>query len=334
MLTFLTLGGIYGIVKKKPVVYAIFSSLAMLTKESAIVIPATLLTMLFIESIYLKDLFSLKRLWQFLFGAFPLFVFTIFLIIQKIQNGWFLFPEHIGYIHWGIGQLLRGAWRIFQDIFISQGRWMIGIAFLFGTGICFFYRQLISESKRKVFYIFFLFIIIAAIFADVNYYLTRYLLYVIPFVVLGGTYFVIFIIEKVFTSQKVIQWLAIIFFTSSGLELAHKNMSVSPDTCDMSYKLVVNVSKQAINWAEQNWPHDTLEANFPIYQGLEDPRNGYLKGNSIPFSANFQKLTKHGLLFFLWEEGNIPIGSSLKYHIIKTFDDGYAHVAAVEYESP
>jgi hypothetical protein len=100
----------------------------------------------------------------------------------------------------------------------------------------------------------------------------------------------------------------------------------------MSYKLIVNVSQQSIHWAEQNWKRDTIEANFPIYQGLEDPRNGYLTGKPIPYSANFQRPAKHGLLFFLWEEKNIPIGSSRPYHILKTFDDGYAHVAAVEYE--
>jgi 4-amino-4-deoxy-L-arabinose transferase-like glycosyltransferase len=332
MITFFTLGCIYGIAKKKWILYGIFGSLAILTKESAIVIPATALLLMFIESIRNKDFFTMNRFRSFLTGSIPLFVFGIFLIIQKIQNGWFLFPEHIGYIHWAMGLLLGGAWRIFQDIFTSQGRWMIGIAALAGFVLSFFSTQLIPQEKKRTLLIFLIFILLAFIFADINYYLTRYILYVIPFVVLVGTYTVISTFEKILPNQKWIQWLLILLFSFNGVVLAHKHMSESPDTCDMSYKLVVNVSKQSIHWAEQNWSKDTIEANFPIYQGLEDPRNGYLTGKPIPYSANFQRPTKHGLLFFLWEKGNIPIGSSRPYHILKTFDDGYAHVAAVEYD--
>jgi hypothetical protein len=134
-----------------------------------------------------------------------------------------------------------------------------------------------------------LFIFLAFIFADINYFLPRYILYVIPFIVLGGTYTAIVIFEKIFSNLKAFQWVMIIFFCGYGIVLGHKNMYKSPDTCDMSYKLVVNVSQQAIHWAEQNWSKDTIEANFPI-------------------------------------------GKSLKYHIIKTFDDSYTHIVAVEFE--
>ncbi len=332
MLTFFTLGCIYGILKKKWTLYSIFGSLAMMTKESAIVIPATALILLIVESITDKDFFTLKRFRLFLLGATPLFVFGLFLIIQKIQNGWFLFPEHMGYLHWDMEKLSKGAGRIFQDMFIWQGRWMVGVAFLAGIVMNLFSKLLKIEPKGKIIYTFTLFILLAFIFADINYYLTRYILYVIPFILLGGTFTVIVIFEKILPNLKVIQWVFVLLFCGYGIVLGHKNMSQSPDTCDMSYKLVVNVSQQAIHWAEQNWSKDTIEANFPIYQGLEDPRNGYLTGNPLPFSVNFAKPTKYGLLFYMWEKDNIPIGQSLKYHIIKTFDDSYAHVVAVEFE--
>jgi 4-amino-4-deoxy-L-arabinose transferase-like glycosyltransferase len=332
MLTFFTLGCIYGILKKKWAFYALFGSLAMLTKESAIVIPGTALILLLIESIHKKDFFSLKRWRIFVLGATPLFVFGLFLCIQKIQNGWFLFPEHLGYIHWELDKLSKGAGRIFQDMFIWQGRWMIGVAFLAGIILSLFSKIIKIEPKGRIIYTFTLFILLTFIFSDINYYLTRYILYVIPFIVLGGTYTAIVVFEKVFPNLKVIQWILVLFFCSYGVLLGHKNMSQSPDTCDMSYKLVINVSQQAIHWAEQNWSKDTIEANFPIYQGIEDPRNGYLTGNPIAFSVNNTKPTKYGLFFFLWDEKNIPIGNSRKFHILKTFDDGWAHVAAVQYE--
>jgi hypothetical protein len=245
--------------------------------------------LLFIESITDKDFFTLKRFRLFLLGATPLFVFGLFLIIQKVQNGWFLFPEHMGYIHWEMEKLSKGAGRIFQDMFIWQGRWLVGVSFLAGILLSLFSKLLKIDPKGKIIYTFTLFIFLAFIFADINYFLPRYILYVIPFIVLGGTYTAIVIFEKIFSNLKAFQWVMIIFFCGYGIVLGHKNMYKSPDTCDMSYKLVVNVSQQAIHWAEQNWSKDTIEANFPI-------------------------------------------GKSLKYHIIKTFDDSYTHIVAVEFE--
>jgi len=332
MLTFFALGCIYGILKKKWALFALSGSLTMLTKESAIVIPATALIVLFIESIRDKDFFTLKRFRLFLLGATPLFVFSLFLIIQKIQNGWFLFPEHMGYIHWEMERLSKGAARIFQDMFIWQGRWMIGVVFLAGIVLGFFSKFLKTGPKGKFIFTFALFILLVFIFADINYYLTRYILYVIPFIVLGGTYTAFLIFERIFSNLKMMQWVMIIYFSAYGVRLGHTNMYTYSNTCDMSYKMVVNVSLKAIHWAEQNWNKDTIEANFPIYQGIEDPRNGYLTGKPLPFSVNFVKPTKYGLLFYVWEEKNIPVGKSLNFHIIKTFDEDWAHVAAVEFE--
>ncbi|MGA2822988.1 MAG: glycosyltransferase family 39 protein [Bacteroidales bacterium] len=332
MLTFFTLGSIYGILKKKWTFFALFGSLAMLTKESAIVIPATALIVLFIESIRDKDFFTLKRFRLFLLGATPLFVFGFFLIIQKIQNGWFLFPEHMQYIHWETEKLSKGAARIFQDMFIWQGRWMIGVTFLAGIVLGFFSKLLKTGPKGKFILTFALFILFAFIFADINYYLTRYILYVVPFIVLGGTYTAFLIFERIFSNLKMMQWVMIIYFSAYGVSLGHTNMYTYQNTCDMSYKMVVKVSLKAIHWAEQNWSKDTIEANFPIFQGIQDPRNGYLKGKPISFSVNFMKPTRYGLLFYVWEEKNIPIGKNLKFHIIKTFDEDWAHVAAVEFD--
>jgi 4-amino-4-deoxy-L-arabinose transferase-like glycosyltransferase len=330
MLTFFTLGCFYGILEKKWALFALYGSLAMLTKESAIVIPATALIVLFIESIRDKDFFKLKRFRLFLLGATPLFVFGLFLIIQKIQNGWFLFPEHLGYIHWEMERLSKGAARIFQDMFIGQGRWMVGIAFLAGIILGLFSKLLKTGPTGKFIFTFTLFIVLAFIFADINYYLSRYILYVIPFIVLGGTYTAILIFERIFSNLKMMQWVMIIYFSTYGVYLGHTNMYTY--TCDMSYKTVVNISLKAIHWAEKNWSKDTIEANFPVYQGIQDPRNGYLTGKALHNSANFKKHTKYGLFYYVGEEKNIPLGKSRKFHIIKTFDEDWAHIAAVKFE--
>jgi 4-amino-4-deoxy-L-arabinose transferase-like glycosyltransferase len=332
MLTFFTLGSIYGILEKKWTLYTFFASLAMLTKESAIVVPATALIVLFIESVRDKDFLTGRRIRLFLAGATPLFVFGIFLIIQKIQNGWFLFPKHIAYIHWDSKRLWEYGVRIFLDSFLWQGRWLLGIAYLVGIVLSLFSKYLKINLKGNVLFTFSLFILLAFIFTDINFFLPRYTLYVIPFIVLGGTFTVIALFEKFLAGIKVIQWVMTILFLGFGLSLGHYNMYKSPDTCDMSYKLVVNVSQLAVHWAEQNWREDTIEVNFPILQCVNDPRNGYLTGKPLLYTINYTKHVKYGLLFYSHEPGYIPTVKGIKYHFIKTFDEDWAHVAAVEFE--
>ena len=108
----------------------------------------------------------------------------------------------------------------------------------------------------------------------------------------------------------------------------------SLDASDMSYQHAVNVCVPAIHWAEKNWNNDTIEANFPLCQGLGDPRNGYLTGKAIHYSVNFEKPLKHGLIFYFSENENNFIDKSHPYHILKTFNDKFANVSAVEFDLP
>ena len=66
--------------------------MATMTKESAIVIPALAILIILFDSIKLRDYFSASRLKVFLLGIVPFLVFGLFLVIQKIQYGWFLYP--------------------------------------------------------------------------------------------------------------------------------------------------------------------------------------------------------------------------------------------------
>ena len=334
MLTLFTLGCFYGILQHKWVMYAIFGSLAILTKESAIIIPSTALILVFTDSMRGRDFFTFQRWRIFLLAAVPLIVFGLFLIIQRIQMGWFLFPLHTGYIHWKPDILLRDSGRIFRNLFLSQGRFVTGIPFLAGIVMILFAKSFGFVRERRILFVFLVYILLAFIFIDINYFLSRYLLFVIPFIVLGGTWITLTTLEKLFSATAPLKWVLILIFTGTGILLGHLNMYTSLNSCDMSYKYIVNACLPAIQWAELNWKNETIEVNFPIYQGLEDPANGYLKGKPIPYSVNFMAPTRYGLFFYFSKEEIVPSVKSHKYHIIKIFNDHYANVCAVEFEPP
>jgi hypothetical protein len=152
--------------------------------------------------------------------------------------------------------------------------------------------------------------------------------------VLGGTWIVLTLIEKLFSGTAILKWILIVIFAGTGVLLGNLNMYKSLNSCDMSYKYIINACMPAIRWAEQNWKNETPEVNFPVYQALEDPRNGYLEGKAIPYSVNFRTPTRYGLFFYFSGEDIVPTIKSHKYHVLKTFTDHFANVAAVEFEQP
>ncbi|MBC8048286.1 MAG: glycosyltransferase family 39 protein, partial [Fimbriimonadaceae bacterium] len=95
MLALFMILSLYFFSKQKYILYMLFSSAAILVKETAIIIPIVVFTanaiILFARENSLKEIFKLKY-----FSAFiPLAVFGGFLFIQKQQNGWYFFPYHI-----------------------------------------------------------------------------------------------------------------------------------------------------------------------------------------------------------------------------------------------
>ncbi len=103
--------GILGIrffLEKKYVYYFLFAGLMIWTKESGIVIPASLMLAFFIEKIFFKKSFALKED-ALKAGVIcsPLIFFILFLGIQYVYKGWFLFPEHTGMIEFNVTTLME-----------------------------------------------------------------------------------------------------------------------------------------------------------------------------------------------------------------------------------
>jgi 4-amino-4-deoxy-L-arabinose transferase-like glycosyltransferase len=83
--------------KEKMWLYILFASLGILTKESGIVIPAAILFGNFLWNIKNpKSLFSGDAIKKQLLIVAPILTFILFLSIQYMYKGWFLFPEHTG----------------------------------------------------------------------------------------------------------------------------------------------------------------------------------------------------------------------------------------------
>ena len=136
--------------KENKITFIVFATLMLLTKESGIVLLAALGCWVLFENAYLKK----KKIWNkeiimsSLLLAVPVCLVSVFFIIQYFQNGWFLYPEHVG--------MLTINWKDFHEKLLivygfllqGQGRYLLFISFF--LSVSFLWKSLNYIEKILV----------------------------------------------------------------------------------------------------------------------------------------------------------------------------------------
>lgn len=138
---------LYFYLKEKWILFIVFASLMLLTKESGIVLIATLGLWTLFENVFIKKerLFKPEALKTYAFIVSPLLVAGIYFVIQKIQQGWFFYPEHIGMMTFGWGIFHKKFLDVYGFLLQGQGRYLVFISFFFC--VSFFWKSLSRLEK-------------------------------------------------------------------------------------------------------------------------------------------------------------------------------------------
>lgn len=138
---------LYYYLKEKWILFIVFASLMLLTKESGIVLLGTIGIWTLFENVFLKKepLFKTEALKTYMLLASPLLVAGVYFIIQKIQHGWFLYPEHIGMITLEWETFHKKFLDIYGFLLLGQGRYLLFI--LFFICVSFFWKSLNSIER-------------------------------------------------------------------------------------------------------------------------------------------------------------------------------------------
>lgn len=325
MLTLFTIPAIWAVIRERWWIFAIAASLALMTKESAIVIPPVALMVIFIDSIREKKIFASQTFGKYCLAAVPFFVYGIFLLIQKKQNGWYFFPEHMGYLRRDLS-FFHQLVDITREIFFSQGKIVIGIF----TVSFLIYVNIRKTAEQRAVNISVLFIVVCIGFSALNFYLSRYMLFALPFVILTGAGGAWHFLQRWFPRWRYVTTGSFIT-VCVVLSLAKMDTGKFNDTADMSYLQLVRTKQQAIDWLEQQpWRDSVIEANFPIFQALTDMRNGYLSVRPFEISVNYEKKAAYGLWFHFKEDDPI-VWDGRSYTVINRWKTSYAYISAVKY---
>ncbi|OJV30568.1 MAG: hypothetical protein BGO32_09285 [Bacteroidetes bacterium 37-13] len=335
MLALFVLLSVWAIIRQRWFLFFILSSVAIMIKESAIVLPALAAMVVFADAFKSEKFFSLQNTIKMFFALGSLLVFGIFLLIQKEQNGWYFFPLHINLMEHSAINTYYKVKQICDEVFYRQGRIYLSLL-LFILPVFFYLKNRnFSNIEKRSYFIVGLFFLLCLAFAALNFYLMRYMLLMIPLIVIMAVHELIKVSDLLGNRKK---WLLIAAPASIGIAIAAiytmdstKNGGYLGDA-DMSYKHVIIVEQQAISWVEQQpWATEKIGANFPIFQGIRDVRNGYLSKHPIIYSENAIDTVKYGVFFQLFPN-DAYLFVDRKHKIIKEFTGVVGSVKVLEFE--
>ncbi|MBK7763202.1 MAG: hypothetical protein IPI46_07485 [Bacteroidetes bacterium] len=214
LIAFLGIFCFYAYVQKNYLLYILCGAMLVLTKESGIVAILVVCLYELIQFLYHKKL-NLKGIAFLFFWSLPLWIFGLFILIQKLKWGWYLFPEHVSMMDLSIAGIKNRLHAIATYLFFSEGRNVY--TFLFFACILLIaifkwklFKQIVSMPVVHLLLVFFIFY---SLFSSVNFYSARYLLALLPVIAILSA----IIIDQLFSNQKISFFFSIllaVFFLS------------------------------------------------------------------------------------------------------------------------
>lgn len=275
LLTLFMLWALFCWIEQRYLGFAIFATLAILTKETAVIIPAVA----FAHLILVRELRSAIT-WRILLALlFPWLMFGVFLLVQKLQNGWYFFPYHGENIKLHLPLILDLLEKYCRFLFIEQGRILLTVV----AALAIVYNLVIKQYRINKFLLL-LFLLCAASVAIncISFYLDRYVLFVLIAAVLLVTALIDQLIVRHRASILIVPSALITgAFFMYGNPLEERNPELPNEDyftydSDMLYVAYATDMRQMIQ--EELDAVDTVQAlyaNWPLTSALMDTRYGY-----------------------------------------------------------
>jgi hypothetical protein len=259
MIAFLSIISMYCVIQKNYLLYFIYGSMLVLTKESGIV---AILSSCLIN--LLNPLFNKLSLRQYfkelLLATLPLLVFILFLIIQKLKWGWYFYPDHIGLIDVRPDKIFAYIKDILKIVFINKFNYLFSIIIII---ISFFYNLIVSPDnfkkiiKNKTFWLILIFTLTYILFSAINFYTSRYLipLFFILAIIIGIS------INSIKTTRVSILLINGLIFLAQ-LTIYNTNNNFNNGDCEKHYIDAVQVEKSAFDDFVTKNTDSTFGADF------------------------------------------------------------------------
>jgi len=303
--------------QKQFVLYIVCGTLLVLTKESGIVTILAICMHSLMLFLFKRE-FTLTAFRQLLLCSTPLMVFALFILLQKLKWGWYLFPEHTALMNFSSDYIISRLTGFKGFVFCEQHRkyfsWLvlICIPLFFIVRRKLFYRQILNEKILLLL----IFVILYCAFSSVNFYSARYMISLLPVFAL----FAAIVITSLISDKRIntaISMLVGIYFVVTFL------IRPSDDLGDTSknYTKVVSTQKDMFTEFIALHPLDSFGGDFLTNVNLQNKEMGYLKDNVMttlpmeeaqyviatciePNDERIQTWLKSGIIKLVYEKKN------------------------------
>jgi 4-amino-4-deoxy-L-arabinose transferase-like glycosyltransferase len=307
--------------RRKWALFAVFSVLLVMTKETGMV----LIGMLFLDKILLERIFNKGQrrpipllLREIAMMSIPVMVFAVFIILQKIRSGWFLYPEHLDLAILDPHEIINRIRVFLSKLLFLQGRNIFFISALAALAYGIFNRS-IEKHMAHLLLFSAVFIMLYVTFSSVNFFTVRYLLSVFPFFIIPGTWLITVPFKKNWLKATIVCAFALLF----GF-YALKGSRNEQDT-SLGVKNTVLLQKEAVNFAEEmHWQEKSIYTAFLMQYYLSIPDLGYLNNKAHPFTDISNAAGKDYEIFVFCSNEKDPLHEEVKknsdFLLVKRFE--------------
>ncbi|MCX5706110.1 MAG: glycosyltransferase family 39 protein [Candidatus Omnitrophica bacterium] len=284
----LTLATIYFFITDNKIGYFMAGTFLVLTKEPAILVIISIAAYKLIlgllktvkENHIQRILFKIRILiLGALFILSPLLFFLIWMLINKLVFGWFLWQKNASFLTNFMTSFhtIKPAVRyIVECAFLIHFRFLITMAILSAVLISLFRSETKKKFIKKEYLLFAILLFIAVVFfsglsGKIYWPTPRYMLFFQPLFFLVGTASIIRLIRN--RMAYILAFLIIIFlfigcWHSEGIPLN--------GDLNLDYLTIVKDHKEVADFLEKNFSSEVIIATWPINLNLTEPLLGYV----------------------------------------------------------
>jgi len=294
--------------------FALFSTLMVLTKETGLVFVMGFGLFYLVEN---RHKISTKQFWiPILFLSIPVLIYVLHLILTYKAHGTFFFNDHLNYLTLEKGKLFRVLKSSTGILFTRYGRNTISAVAILSLFIIMIRKEKINKSK--ILLLFITQIILLTIFTLVNFYTYRYMLPAFPlFITLSMILF-----HQALYRTKFLYFSLIVVIVL--LPLYYSLTKNGKTDIDLGYATYLPVHKEMVEFCEkENWDDKIFAAEFNMVLALRDPFTGYhskkqgFKLQNIPSIENADII----VLDSTGEWDKLPENQINKFKLIKRFEN-------------
>jgi hypothetical protein len=307
MLTLFSVLSLIFWIDRRVFLYFICASAAILTKETGIIIPATI----FVYELIINQKKGLKTA---LVGFTPVIMFIIFIVIQRIQNGWFLLPGHTSFIDFTFNSIWDKFYHFIEFIFIKQGRIFISILSVLGL---FWVEKKIFTNEWILLFLYF---IAGLAFCSINFFMMRYILFIFPV-------FCILVLTIIHQLLKKSKYFFPIILVCILIQVFYMKSDEFKNARNLSYLDTIEVMTDASSFLKDNFSNEiSLYVADPFHFYFTDTRYEVFD-KKWPNLVN--NLSSKPNLVISCQPAGMPFPQdplSIGYQEIKRFSKGFSEV--------